>query len=194
MVNRYSKRQKEALWSSWVSKPIFGDGGVVNIAPRHVIIHQFVEKGIFPFVKRKGYIFSNNAPRVTKSLLHYMFALYLGEKVRFVNSHKGILKDHVDEFEHRFDSLEIEEFWEQWNSIQDFQDGSYASCLQHTLPGFLWYHINIEQSPITLKIESILDEIEEQEEYERRKKDTKAKEDAYLQETSRVNYEDRHWH
>lgn len=193
MVKKYTKKQKEALWNSWVSKPIFADSGVYNIAPRHLIIRNFVEKGLFPLARRKGYLFSNDVQRTTNSLLRYMFALWLGQTVIFKNPHKGILKDHELEFEHRFDGMELEEFWEKWKHIEDFQEGGYASRLQYTLPAFLWASMNIEQSPITMKIEAIYDEIEEQEERDR-KKEAKGKEDIYLQESSRSNYEDRHWH
>ena len=113
--------QQQLLWEAWTRQPIFADRGVYNIAPRHVVIRDFVKNGIIPFVKRKGYIFNSDEKNITHTFLRYLFVLYQGQKVKFKNPHKKILIDHVQEFYHRFDSLEVEEFWEQWNHIQDFQ-------------------------------------------------------------------------
>ncbi len=185
--------QKQQLWEQWVRKPIFADSGVYNIASRYSVIRDFVEKGLIPFARKKGYIFFDKPEKVTLSLLRYLFAVYTGETVAFRDPHKDIYKDHIYEFEHRFDSLEIEEFWEKWKEIQDFQEGSYGHILQFTLPQFLWASLNIEDSPITIEIEKILDEVCEMEEQEWRR-ESKGKDDPYLHDSSKVNYEDRHWH
>jgi hypothetical protein len=190
MNHRRELHEKQNLWETWVRTPIFADDGVYNIASRYSVILDFVKRGLVPFVKRKGYIFFDSPEKVTLSLLRYMFALYTGQKVIFKNPHKNIFPDHVYEFEHRFDSLEVEEFWAAWNTIEDFQPDRYAHVLQYTLPSFLWPSINIKDSPITLKIEKILDEVEDMEAQEW-KKDSKGREDPYLHESSR--YEDKHW-
>jgi hypothetical protein len=189
-----SKRyENQTLWEQWVRKPIFATSGVYNIGSRYSVIKQFVEEGLFPFVKEKGYLFFDSPEKVTLSLLRYLFALYTGKKVIFHDPHEDIFQDHVFEFEHRFDSLEMEEFWEKWKHIEDFEEEHYAFELQYTLPLFLWPSLNIENSPITLKIEAILDEMDDMEEQEWRK-ESKGKDDPYLHDTSKVNYEDRHWH
>lgn len=190
MNSRREHREKQELWEKWVRTPIFADAGVYNIGSRYAVIRNFVEKGLFPFVKRKGYLFFESPQKVTLSLLRYMFALYTGQQVIFKNPHKGIFHDHVLEFEHQFDFTEMEEFWSVWNSIEDFQDGRYAHDVQYTLSCFLWPSLNIKDSPITIKIEKILDEVEEMEAQEW-KKDSKGREDPYLHESSR--YEDKHW-
>jgi hypothetical protein len=185
--------QKQILWEKWVRTPIFADSGVYTIDSRYSVIKDFVEKGLIPFTKKKGYIFFDRPESVTLSLLRYLFALHIGQKVVFNEPHKNIPKDHRFEFEHRFDSMELEEFWEQWKEIEDFQEGRSGHVLLHTLPQFLWASLNIEDSPITIEIEKILDEVAEMEEIEWRK-ESKGKDDPYLHDTSKVNYEDRHWH
>ena len=191
---RKAKEEKQKRWESWVRKPIFADSGVYNIAPRHIVLRNFVARGLFPFVKAKGYLLAKDINGVTNSLLRYLFALSEGEKVIFRNPYKDIIKDHWIEFEHRFDSLEMEEFWERWNDIEDFQESRFGNCLQHTLPQFLWASIDLEHSPIFIEIEKALDDIEDWEESQYAKKDSKGRDDPYLYDTSRVNYEDRHWH
>jgi hypothetical protein len=89
--------------------------------------------------------------------------------------------------------MELEEFWERWKEIEDFQEGRSGHVLLHTLPQFLWASLNIEDSPITIEIEKILDEVAEMEEIDWRR-ESKGKDDPYLYDTSKVNYEDRHWH
>lgn len=187
------KYQKQNRWEEWVHKPIFASQSVSAVAPRHIVIRDFVERGLFPFVKAKGYVFAQDVKGVTLSLLRYLFALYEGDKVIFKNPHKDWMQDHFDEFEHRFDSLELEEFWERWGSIEDFQEQRYGETLRYTLPCFLWPSINLKRSPIFEEIENAIDEMEDWEQGQM-KKESKGKEDAYLQDTSKVNYEDRHWH
>ena len=193
-MQRRGIREQQRRWDAWVRKPIFADAGVYNIRPRHVVIRNFVANGLIPFVKAKGYVFAKDITGITNSLLRYLFALSEGKKVIFKNPYKEYIRDHRIEFDHRFDSLEIEEFWERWNDIEDFQDGRFGNCLQYTLPFFLWVSIDLERSPTFVLIEKALDEIEELEEAQYGKKELKGKDDPYLHDTSRINYEDRHWH
>ena len=189
-----SKFEKQKCWDTWVRKPIFADSGVYNIAPRHVIIRNFVAHGLFPFVKAKGYVFGKDIQGVTNSLLRYLFALSEGKKVLFKNPHKDFIQDHRIEFDHLFDSIEMEQFWEKWQDIEDFQESRFGNCLQYTLPLFIWAAIDLEHSSRFDLVERALDEIEEWEESQFGKKDSKGKDDPYLYDTSRINYEDRHWH
>ncbi len=189
----YTLKQKQELWEKWTRETIFADDGVYNYGPRHLVIRDFVQRGLMPFVRNKGYSFSNNSEKVTKSLLRYLFALYLDEKVIFKNPHKEDYDDHFDEFEHVFDFVEMEPFWDRWGSIQDFGQDRYAYKFQATLPYFVWAHLNLQNSPRYIKLEKQFDEVEEMEK-ELRQRDPKHKEDPYLVDTAKPNYEDHHWH
>jgi hypothetical protein len=185
--------QKQSLWEPWAKTLIFADNGVYNYSPRHLIVRDFVQRGIFPFVKAKGYVFNGNIQTVTKSLLHYLFALYLKETVIFNNPHKEEDKEHFEEFEHLFDSQEMESFWQRWDCIEDFREDHYAHKLRYMLPYFIWAHLNLTNSPRYIKLEKLFIEVEqmEREEWQR---DPKHKEDPYLVDTAKPNYEDHHWH
>ena len=190
MKKQRTPLEKQRLWETWVRTPIYADNGVYNIGTRYEVLSNFVEMGLIPFVKRKGYKFFENENRVTICFLHYLFALWCGETVKFYNPHKELYNDHWLEFEHRFDSVELEALWERWGCIQDFMPDRYAYCVQYTLPSFLWANLDIENSPITLKIEQIMEEVVEMEEAQYRL-ESKGKDDPYLHESSR--YEDKHW-
>jgi hypothetical protein len=124
-----------------------------------------------------------------------MFALYLDEKVIFQDPYPDIFEEYINEYNDTMDTLELEPFWEKWGSIEDFCEDHYAYTLRYTLPTFLWAHIDLENSPATIKLEKQLDEMREIEEYEFGKRDIRGgREDPYLHDTSRINYEDRHWH
>ena len=190
-----SKKQTQQLrWETWVRQPIFATAGVYQISPRYSILFDFVQKGLVPFVKAKGYVFAKDTEGITLSLLRYLFALSQGERVKFNNPHKGCAQEHILEFEHRFDTLELDDFWERWGSIQDFQDGAYGYELRYSLPSFLWANLELKRSPIYEEIERALAELDEYEESIYGKKNPKERDDPYLQDTSKVNYEDRHWH
>ena len=147
-MKRRDIRENQKRWEIWVRKPIFADGGVYNFAPRHSVIRNFVTNGLFPFVKAKGYVFARDANGVTNSLLRYLFALSEGNKVIFKNPYKEYIKDHRIEFEHRLDSIEIQQFWQVWSDIEDFQESRFGHCLQYTLPLFIWASIDLELSLI----------------------------------------------
>lgn len=189
----YTIYQKQELWELWVRQPLYIKNSN-ETACRYAIILNFVEEGIFPFVREKGYLLKDKATTITKSLLRYMFALYLDQKVVFQNAHPDAFLEDIQEFEDQFDGLELETFWESWSSIQDFQEDRYAHSLQFTLPTFLWSHIDLENSPRVIQMERIIGEVLDMENYEYMKQNPRAREDQYLHDTSKVNYEDRHWH
>ena len=191
MAQRYTKIQKQNLWETWIRQNIYADDGVYNVAPRHEVMRHFIEKGVFPFVQKKGYRFRENPQKVTNSFLRYLFAVYLNEKIQFLNPHKDEDSSHFDEFDHVFDTMEMEPFWEKWGSIQDFAPDHYAEKVRSTIPYFIWASLNLTNSPAYIKLEKIMNEVDEFEITNR--KESKAKEDPYLQESSKYNYEDRHY-
>lgn len=191
MPQGYTKVEKQRLWERWTREIIFMDGGVTNYAPRHCVMREFIYRGVVPFLKAKGYT-TKDPKQITLSFLRYLFTLYLGQKVRFLNPYKKESNDHLVEFEDRFDTMEMEPFWKRWGSIQDFEEGRYAHEVRYTLPYFLWTQIVLQSSPAYIKLERILDELDEMENIVR-PKESKGKEDPYLQESTRYTYEDRHW-
>ena len=191
MSQRYTLVQKQTMWETWVRETIFADDGVYNYSSRHAVMFDFIQKGVMPYVKRKGYVFKTDAKDITLSFLRYLFALHLGEKVIFLDPHKNEDKLHFEEFEHKFDTMEMEAFWERWGTIEDFHH--YAKKVIYLLPFFIWAQIHLQYSPAYTKLERLLDEVDDMENT-KRTKESKGKEDPYLHDSSRPNYEDRHWH
>lgn len=186
--------EKQRLWETWTRKMIYADRGVYNIAPRYLVIRNFVQKGLIPFARRKGYVFQDDATRISNSLLRYLFALYVGDTVKFKNPHHKEYEEHFDEFEHRFDFTEMEPFWEEWGCIEDFETGNFGEKAKYTLPYFVWASLNLQGSPAYKKLEAVFKEIEESEMTPAERREAKGKEDPYLQDSAKINYEDRHWH
>jgi hypothetical protein len=194
MKTRMSTVEKQRLWETWTRKTIYADRGVYNIAPRHLVIRNFVQNGLIPFVRRKGYFFQGNVSSITNSLLRYLFALYVGDTVKFKTPHCNVYEEHFEEFEHRFDFTEMEPFWEQWECIEDFETGNFGEKAKYTLTYFIWASLDLRGSPAYKKLEAIFKEIEESEMTPAERKEAKGKEDPYLHDSSKINYEDRHWH
>lgn len=189
-----TKQEKQSRWLPWLNTPIYADRGVYAIAPRHLVIRNFVQRGLIPFVRRKGYVFAGDVSQLSMSLLRYLFALSVGDTVKFKNPHQTVYPDHFDEFEHRFDSMELEPFWDQWGCIEDFEEGRFGERLKVTLPYFIWASLNLKASPAYQKLEALFKELDESEMTPAERKEAKLKEDPYLQDSSKLNYEDRHWH
>jgi hypothetical protein len=190
---KYSIYEKQDLWTQWVRQPIY-IGKSLETAPRSVAIQNFVKQGLLPFVREKGYTIKGKADDIAIRLLQYMFALYLDEKVVFQNPWPDAFAEDIQEFDDQFDSMELERFWDTWGYLQDFQENAYAEKLRYTLPAFVWTQIDLENSSRVIQMEKIFQECLEMETYEYLKQHPRAKEDPYLHDTSKVNYEDRHWH
>lgn len=190
---KYSIYEKQDLWDLWVRQSIY-IGKSLETAPRYLAIQYFVKQGLLPFVREKGYAIKGKAEDIAMRVLQYMFALYLDEKVVFQNPHPDAYMEDIQEFDDQFDSMELEHFWNTWGYLQDFQEDAYAEKFRYTLPAFVWTQIDLENSSRVIEMEKIFQELMEIENYEYLKQNPRAKDDPYLHDTSKVNYEDRHWH
>ena len=112
-----STSEKRKLWDKWIRAPIYMDDGVYNIVPRYNMVKYFLQTGLIPFVTAKGYVFTKTFDGLYTSLLQYLFALYLNQNVRFKTFDKGVAQEHIDEFDYRFDTVEMDNFWEKWGQI-----------------------------------------------------------------------------
>lgn len=170
-----------SLWTYWCNEQISKDDGIYNICSRKTAIWDFCEQGLVPFLKQHGYPFAKNMPDLHLAVLRLLFAIYEGKHVEPVPSpFSGT--EHYDMYCFRVGSVEWQSFWTAWGQLDDFQ--GYATSFQYRLPEFVWSWLDIERSTTFKAIE---DEIEEQEE------EAKGKDDPYLAETSRRDYQDRHW-
>lgn len=194
MQGKSQRHLDQEAWEKWVRTPIFATAGIYAVGPRYAVLHEFVQRGLFPFVTGKGYVFAKDVKGITMSLLRYLFALWQGKHVKFYDPHKGCQPEHGLEFEHRFDTLVLDEFWDQWGGIQDFESDSYGYPLRYTLPFFVWANLDLNRSSIYAEVETALHDLEEYEESIYGKRNPRERDDPYLQDTSKVNYEDRHWH
>lgn len=190
MSKHYTRAEKQAIWEKWVRKPIFTDSGVYNIAPRHMVMRHFIERGVIPLVRAKGFSLQYDGKKLTVKYLQYLFALYLGDKVLFKRAASP--KEYFDEFEYHLDTGMMIDFWNKWGCIEDFEEGGYANEARYTLTAFLWSVLDFESSPKFIWLNKILNELDEMER-EKERKEQKGKEDPYLRESSRYTYEDKHW-
>jgi hypothetical protein len=176
------------MWDYWINETVYFDGGVFNSMKRKQAIAIFVKEGLVPFVEGAGYFFEMNDVKLAHILLSLLYRLYEGKKVypsprydRYVNDEQLFL------YEHLFDSMAWDKFWAVWGSYQDFEEGRFGECVRYTLPSLVWSWIDLERSPRAIRLEKELEEQEYQEEFPR------GKEDPYLQDTSKRDYQDRHW-
>jgi hypothetical protein len=174
-------------WEYWINEPVFLDKGISNILKRKQAVSIFVKEGLLPLLESNGYKLILNEARLTKTLLQMLFALYKGEKIKPHLLDGNLPEEHLHYFEYRLDSSVWDSFWTQWGSFQDFEEGRCGESLRWTLPSFVWSWIDFESSTAIYQIQKEIEEEIYQEE------GSKGKEDPYLQETSKRDYQDRHW-
>jgi hypothetical protein len=173
-------------WAYWINEPIFVDRGTQYAKRKHAI-YSFCKDGLIPLVESAGYKFQYPDSKLFHLFLTFLYKLYEGHTVQPLVVEMPHRDEQSSHFHYKLDTERWQYFWKKWGSIQDFDEGGYAQRLQYELAEFVWSWIDFEKSR---SVEEVYDEIE-QEEY--RDELTKGKDDPYLQETSKRDYQDRHW-
>jgi len=175
-------------WGYWLNEPICMDDGVMNIVKRKHALYMFCKEGLVPFVESAGYKFRFAEGQLYPIVLRLLYTLYKGKTVTPMVNDCQYYEDQYDHFHYTIDSERWQTFWLSWGSLDDFREGQYAHGLQYDLSEFVWSWIDIDTSPSARQLYKELEEIEYYDEV------AKGKDDPYLQETARREYQDRHWH
>lgn len=172
-------------WDYWVEEPI---GLGTQILPRKEAIYTFCIEGLIPMLQDAGYTLRYSPVEASRHLLRLLFHVSRKQKVM----PKSTQEDYPIEQYHHFcfclDTMDWIAFWETWSSLQDFHDDGYAYRMRFQLPEFVWSWLNLESSPSAVQLADDLEEEDYAEDV------SKGKEDPYLQDTSKRDYQDRHWH
>ncbi len=174
------------LFKYWIEEPIFVDKGVINIWKRKDALYSFCEEGIIPLIEKSGYRFKFNKAHLYKCIVNVVFTYFQGKSVAPYPVEDPYVVEQYDLYSYSLDSFVWENFWERWGTMQDFQEDGFAYKLRSVLPELLWSWIDLEISPKSIALHNELEEFEESEE------GFKGKDDPYLQETSKRDYQDRH--
>ena len=179
----------EETWRYWINEPIYEYETGIQIGKRKHLLREFCLQGLLPLVKHAGYVFQCSDGKLVKQVLLLLFYKSRGKKV----VPKPILSDSPYEVEQYFhfhynlDTRTWLDFWDTWGGIQDFQEGSFGYDLRFQMSEFVWSWLNLEMSPAAIDFEKEIEEDLYEEEM------SKGKEDPYLQDTLRRDYQDRHW-
>lgn len=164
------------------------DDGVYNIVKRKHALYLFCTEGLIPFVESAGYKVRVPEAQLYRIVLRLLYTLYQGKPVQPIHNDCQYYEDQYEHFHYTIDTDRWQTFWLSWGSLDDFAEGHYAHHLQYELPEFVWSWIHVDSSPSALQLYKEIQDVEYYEEI------TKGKDDPYLQETARREYQDRHWH
>lgn len=176
-------------WGYWLNEPIFTDKGTTNICKRKHALHTFCVDGVIPFIESKGYFLYKSDREIYKTLLHVLFTYYQGKRVLPHPIEYPHSEDHYITYIHIFDTDAWTSFWSRWSNLQDFEPDAYGEPFKYILPDLLWSWIDLDNSVPIQILEKELNEYDEQDDATI----NKGKEDTYLQEHSKRDYQDRHW-
>jgi hypothetical protein len=174
-------------WGYWLNESIFTDEGVVNLLKRKHALYLFCYEGLIPFVESAGYKFRFAEGELYRVLLRLLYTMYQRKQVVPILNDCQYYQDQYDYFSYKLDTEMWQTFWKQWGSFQDFAVDGYAHKLHYDIAEFVWSWIDTESSPTALALYRELEEIDYYDEA------AKGKDDPYLQETSKRDYQDRHW-
>jgi hypothetical protein len=175
-------------WAYWINEPVYLDDGVMNIAKRKHAIAQFVQEGLLPFLHRAGYRVCLQEKELIVVLLRLLFALHKGKQIAPIEVEGDYMMEQYDLYCYVLDTETWMQFWKGWGTLQDFSEGRPGYKLQFTLADFVWSWLDFESSSRAFALYEELEEEQYQEEM------AKGKEDPYLQDTSKRDFQDRHWH
>jgi hypothetical protein len=175
-----------SYWYTWIQEPIWLEDSPWS---RQEAIAFFCSNGLLPMIEKEGYRLCISEQELTRLVLKCLYAVYQGKRVVPKDLHKGTSheRDHYFHFMFKVDTQRWLQFWDTWGSLQDFQEQAYAYNVRFQLPELIWSWIDLEHSPAAIFLEEELQEEDWQAEV------AKGKEDPYLQDTSRRDYQDRHW-
>jgi hypothetical protein len=174
-------------WNYWINEPIFTDSGTTHITKRKHAMYWFCKEGLIPFLERAGYIFRYSPVELTNILLHLLFKMSEGKRVHSSCSPIDYYDDQYDLYNYTLDTHSWDAFWNKFEGLQDFQEDNFAFRIRYELREFVWSWLDIENSKTA---QALHKELCEQEDYE---ESSKGKDDIYLQENTKRDYQDRHW-
>ena len=175
----------ESTWNFWINEPIYeSDRGLLFRKRKHVIADLCL-KGLVPMMKEAGYRFRMANGDLVKQVLLLVFEVSRRKKVipNRTDFEIPYAREQYAYFHHCIDTEVWLDFWDVWGGIQDFHE----SPLRFQLPEFVWSWVDLEKSPTVIQFEKDLQEEDYHEEV------SKGKDDPYLQDTLKRDFQDRHW-
>lgn len=178
-----------AHWDSWCAYPIYTTRSGLCRLRRVEAMQWFCDEGLLPLLEEAGYTLRLARQELRDILLRVLYELDAGKKIRPLASHveNPHAHKHETEFLQQLDTHTWLAFWEQWGEIE-FLAPDHLPSFHLLLPWLLWSWVDLEQSPQAEIVEKEIEEQDYQDEL------SKGKEDPYLADTSRREYQDRHWH
>jgi len=173
-------------WAYWINEPIFIDKGLQYEKRKHAI-YRFCRDGLIPLIESAGYRFEYKDSKFYHAFLSMLHLVATGHTVKPVTVEIPNQEEQYSEFHSRLDSEVWQEFWTEWGFLQDFEEDAYGHRFHYELAEFVWSWLDFEKSPA---VESLYLKLEAEDSYE---EGPKGKDDPYLQETSKRDYQDRHW-
>jgi hypothetical protein len=173
-------------WGYWINEPIFINKGM-GYAKRKHILYSFCIDGLIPFVESAGYKLRYSNTEMYKIVLTALYHMSNGRRVKPNRNECDSFDEQIAIFYQSLDTDAWTKFWTKWGTIQDFDTEGYAHSFQFDIANYIWSWLDFENSRT---IQKVYEDIEKDEYLD---DGSKGKEDPYLQETSRRDYQDRHW-
>ena len=184
--------KKEAKWADFLRQHIFLDKGVYNILSRQDAIFEFISEGLVPYLNDIGYIWLKSPHALTKSFLHALFEMWLGNEINIPNLQKGFSKEHYQRYIELLDAAQWDYFWSKWSELEDFSEVGYAYRMRFMIQNFVWNNIDLAHSSVTAKVEEEMKERKVFEDMLKRGEIAKGKDDPYLQDIQHSSYSQKH--
>lgn len=177
----------KTTWDYWINESIYIEKrGTVTVKRKQAIL-SFCKEGLRPFLQKAGYRIYYKDTELTHIVLRLLYTVHQGKKVKPLNVLCDYSKEQYDLYTYKVDTQAWDSFWNRWGQLQDFEEDSYAFRLRNELPLYIWSWLDVDNSTTVIQLWK---EIEEQEYHD---EVSKGKDDPYLVDTIKRDYQDRHW-
>ena len=166
---------KQNNYTKWLNKMVYVSG--YTKVPRYEYLRSFA-KHITKWMKGLGYGMGDRWGDGVKVVVRWMFAIYEQEVIHknkygpllYPEIYHRNLPEDLDKFEMVVSNMEIENFLEKWEDIDDFSQSSPVGIrVRMEMQDFLYTYVNIESSKhgiaVTHLYESLAMEEEMEDEY-----------------------------
>lgn len=191
-LQAFYRRKEEVEWNRFLKESVYCNEGVYHVQSRAKAIRTFVIGGLYPWIQKKGYVWSLSEDKITQGILHILFAMKRGLHVTIPNRQPKSQFEFYDQFLYICDTDNWDQLWKFWGRMEDFTESGYAYRFRFLLQNYVWNHIDIENSPVAKHIEEEIAAREEFEEQRKRGEISKGKDDPYLQDMLQNSVRDKH--
>lgn len=145
----------ESQFNAWLEEEVYTSQGIDHV-PRKYLIWEFTGD-LQEFLQSEGYQFRSNEKEIAQDWARFLFWAQKGLTNRQCYSkNPDASPEDCDMYYYLFDNERWDGFLSKWKDVDDFTKDRNCEVALHTVPVFIWFHVNIMTSDPTQKVDDMM--------------------------------------